>query len=198
MIELYHAPRSRSSSIVQLLDDLGALDRVTIREVTITRSDGSDGPDPSNPHPDGKVPYLVHDGIGMTEVNAIMLYLTDLFPEAGLGAPMGDPLRPRFLSWMAWYGNVLEPVVHFHFMEIDSPGLKRTFRDFATAVERLESQLTKTPWLIGDRFTAADQLIAHMFHFFPQFQPKDGPIPDWVARYAARPATQRQAARDGL
>lgn len=198
MIELYHAPRSRSSSIVQLLDELGALDRVTLREVTISRQDGSDGPDPANPHPDGKVPYLVHDGVGMTEVNAIMLYLTELFPEAGLGAPPGDPLRPRFLSWLAWYGNVLEPVVHFHFMEIDAPALKRTFRDFATAVERLETQLSRTPWLIGDRFTAADQIVAQMFHLFPQFQPKDGPIPDWVARYAERPATRRQAERDGL
>lgn len=196
MIELFHAPRSRSSAIVQLLDELGALGEVTIREVTIARQDGSGGPDPANPHPEGKVPYLRHDGAGMTEVNAIMLYLTDLFPDAGLGAPMADPLRPPFLTWLAWYGNVLEPVVHFHFMQLDSPALKRTFRDFPAAVERLEAQLSKTPWLTGDRYTAADQINAQMFHLFPQFQPTDGPIPDWVARYAARPATQRQAERD--
>jgi hypothetical protein len=37
-----------------------------------------------------------------------------------------------------------------------------------------------------------------MFHLFPQFQPNDGPIPDWVARYAERPASRRQAERDAL
>jgi glutathione S-transferase len=79
----------------------------------------------------------------MTEVNAIMLHLTDLFPEGGMGAPLDDPLRGPFLMWMAWYGNVLEPVVHFHFAQIESPALKRTFRDFPTAVARLEAQLAK-------------------------------------------------------
>lgn len=198
MIELFHAPRSRASAIVQLLDELGALDKVTLREVTIALQDGSGGRDPSNPHPEGKVPYLVHDGAGMTEVNAIMLYLTDMFPDAGMGAPIGDPMRPAFLSWLAWYGNVLEPVAHFHIMQVDSPVLKRTFRDFGTAVERIEGQLNRTPWLAGDRYTAADQIISQMFRLFTQFQPKDGPIPDWVARCGDRPAARRQAERDGL
>ena len=198
MIELFHAPRSRSSAIVQLLDEMDMMEKVTIREVSISRQDGSGGADPANPHPDGKVPYLLHDGAGMTEVNAIMLHLTDLFPEGGMGAPLDDPLRGPFLMWMAWYGNVLEPVVHFHFAQIESPALKRTFRDFPTAVARLEAQLAKGPWLLGERYSAADQIAAQMFHLFPQFQPNDGPIPDWVARYAERPASRRQAERAAL
>jgi len=51
---------------------------------------GSGGADPANPHPEGKVPLLVHDGVGRYgESNAIMVYLTDLFPAPGFGDPSG-------------------------------------------------------------------------------------------------------------
>lgn len=58
MMTLYHAPQSRSSRIVTLLDELGAADKVTIREVSIRRAlQGFGERDPANPHPEGKVPF---------------------------------------------------------------------------------------------------------------------------------------------
>ncbi|MDF1854536.1 glutathione S-transferase family protein [Pseudooceanicola sp.] len=193
MLTLFHAPRSRSSAIVQLIDEMGVHGAVTIREVGISRQDGSGGADPQNPHPDGKVPFLTHDGVGMSELNAIALYLTEVFPQTGLGYAPGDPLRGPYLSWLAWYGNVLEPVLHFHFFQIDSPQLARTFRDFPTAMARIEAQLAQTPWLIGDRYSAADLLVVQIFLRFPALMPETGPVPDWVARCAGRPAAKRIA-----
>ena len=80
---LYHSYFSRSSSVVTLIDELGA--DVEIRDVSVRRVDGSGGADPANPHPEGKVPYLVDGDEHLRERGAIMLYLTDRYPEAGLG-----------------------------------------------------------------------------------------------------------------
>ena len=76
MLRLHHAPRSRSSRIVWLLEELGA--ECEIVYTNIARMDGSGDEDPANPHPDKKVPALVHNGALITESSAIVLYLTDL------------------------------------------------------------------------------------------------------------------------
>ncbi len=78
MLTLYHSPRSRSSRIIRLIDELDIWTEVDIRIVSITHSDGTGEHDPNNPHPEGKVPLLVHDGVEIWESNAIILYLTDL------------------------------------------------------------------------------------------------------------------------
>ena len=65
MLRLHHAPRSRSSRIVWLLQELGA--DCEIVYTNIPRMDGSGDEDPANPHPDKKVPALVHDDAVITE-----------------------------------------------------------------------------------------------------------------------------------
>ena len=88
MLTLFHAPWSRSSRLVWLLEEIGA--GYEICYCDIPRMDGSGARDPRNPHPDGKVPALLHDDVLVTESAAVALYLTDLFPEAGLGAHRSD------------------------------------------------------------------------------------------------------------
>jgi glutathione S-transferase len=100
MLTLHHAPQSRSSRILWLLEELGA--DYDIVYTNIPRMDGSGGPDPANPHPDKKVPALVHDGRLVTESVAIALYLTDLFPKAGMGPAVGGPDRGAYLTWLAY------------------------------------------------------------------------------------------------
>src|SRR5262245_47420079 len=114
MLTLYHAPRSRSSRIVWLLEELGA--DYELKIVTIPRQDGSGAPDAANPHPDKKVPTLVHDGALVTESIAVIQYLTDLFPQAKLAPAIGDAKRGEYLTWLAYYAGVIEPVVHFQFL----------------------------------------------------------------------------------
>lgn len=196
MLTFYYAPQSRATRIYQLLDELGALDKVTIETVSIPRRDGSGGRDPRNPHPDGKVPTLVHDGEMIWESPAIVLYLTDLFPEAGLGPLPGEKGRGTYLSWLAWYGDVLEPVVHFRFLEVDNPGLAATFRGFDEAMERLCSAVARAPYLVGERYTGADLLIASTFLWFPDFVPDDAGFKAWLARCSDRPAVRRNAERE--
>ncbi|MCR8724752.1 glutathione S-transferase family protein [Frigidibacter sp. ROC022] len=196
MITLYHAPMSRSTRLVQLVHELGAEDAVTIRQVQVVRHDGSGSADPANPHPEGKVPMLVHDGVEIWESTAIAQYLAELFPESGLGVPPGDPMRGRYLSWLAWYGDVLEPLVVFKTLGIEHPGLARTFRGMAEATRRLRTALETAPYLCGERYTVADLIVASTFSWQAALTPEVPAIQDWVARCRDRPAAKRAFADD--
>ena len=108
MLTLVHAPRSRSSRFLWLLEEIGQ--PYDIQYVSIRRSDGSGALDPANPHPHGKVPDLKDGGATMVfEQTAIALYLADRFPDARLGPAIGDPARGEFLTMLAYYSGVLEP-----------------------------------------------------------------------------------------
>lgn len=191
MLTLYHAPQSRSSRLVRLLDELGVLDQVDIRIVAIARNDGSGGADPANPHPEGKVPLLVHDGVEIWESSAIILHLTDLFPNAGLGRSVGQRDRGTYLSWLAWYGDVMEPVMVLGFAGLSHPVLDITFRGVPEIVARLTAPLSKSDFILGEEFSAADLLLASPYVWMPDATPDVPVIRDWVARCQARPSARR-------
>jgi glutathione S-transferase len=195
MLTLFHAPQSRSSRIVWLLEELGAKYQIVYTD--IPRMDGSGAADPANPHPDKKVPALAHDGALVTESIAIMLYLTDLHPEAGLAPRVGDPLRGGYLTWLAWYAGVVEPVIAFEFAKVaDNRALVRTFRGRAEVDARITGALAKSEYLLGDHFTAADLLFASMGQWFRTMLPPGQRIDDYIAACTARPALARAAAKD--
>lgn len=196
MLTLYHSPMSRSSRIIQMIDEMGISDHIDVRIVTIPRVDGSGARDPKNPHGEGKVPLLVHDGVEIRETNAIMLYLTDMFADSTLGVPAGHRLRGAYLSWLAWYGNVLEPVVVIDYAQIAHPVLQATFRGVPEAVAHLEKALSQSPYLLGDTYTAADLICASPYLWFPESAPDSPIIRAWIDRCKARPALQRTAAFD--
>lgn len=191
MLTLYHAPNSRSSRIVTLLMALDALDRVDIRLTDIPRQDGSGARDPNNPHPEGKVPLLVtEEGEMIRESNAILLYLTDRFPS-DLAPEVGAPGRGAYLSWLFWYGNVLEPVYMHRLAGLSHPVLSASFRGMPEAVAYLAAGLDGRAFLLGDRYSVADLLIASPFLWFPEATPDVPAIRDWVARCAAQPCIAR-------
>ncbi|WP_146588074.1 glutathione S-transferase family protein [Puniceibacterium confluentis] len=196
MITLYHSPRSRSSRIVQLVHEMGLDESVDIRDVTIPRMDGSGQADPSNPHPEGKVPLLVHDGVEIRESNAIMLYLTDLFPGSDLGVPVGHPLRGRYLSWLAYYGNVVEPVYVIAMSRHSHAAFDTTFRDVTAVETALAKALEADQYLCGNKFTAADLLLASPYAWMPDFLPAAPAIRDWFGRCMSRPARKWMEQRD--
>jgi glutathione S-transferase len=195
MLTLFHSPNSRSTRVVALLRELDALEAVTIERVTIPRRDGSGASDPRNPHPDGKVPYLVHDGVGIAESSAIMLYLADLFPEAALSIPQGHAQRGAYLSWFAFYAGVVEPVMVLEAVGLSHPALQATFRDGAAMRRRLRTALAEGPFLCGDRFTAADLLLHSPYAWFGK--PGDPVLDAWVERCMARPGAAFAKEFDG-
>jgi glutathione S-transferase len=196
MLTLYHAPQSRSSRIVWLLEELEAPYELKI--VDIPRMDGSGKPDPSNPHPDKKVPAIVDDGALVTESAAICLYLTDKFPAKGIGPIVGDPLRGPYLSWLVYNAGVIEMVMHMEFCGLmDIPALRRTFRGREEVDARILAALTAGPYLLGERFSAVDALIGSTGMWMRQMMPNGKVVDDYLARLAARPALARANAKDG-
>ena len=188
MLTLFHSPQSRSSAIVTLIEEMGIQDWVEVREVTIPRMDGSGGRDPANPHPEGKVPALVHDGHVITERAAIILHLTSLFPDSGMAPKVGTPEWGVFAMWMAWYQGVLEPTFIMEVAAVTHPWMTAAVRDHRTAVARLRAALDKGPWLMGDRYSAADLLLHSPYAWFPDATPDDAVLRDWIKRCKARPA----------
>ena len=183
----YHAPLSRSGRVHWLLRELEIpFDMV---RCDILRQDGSGAPDPRNPHPDGKVPALLHGEALVTETAAILLYLTDMFPERGLGIAPGEPGRGPYLTWLFWYGGAVEPVYLAEAMGVaDHPVALATFRNRDSIRVRLAAALDGNDWLMGGRFTAADILLCSPYLFFPDSTPDDPALRSWVERCAKRSA----------
>lgn len=195
MLTLYHAPQSRSSRIVWLLEELGAEYELVITD--LPRPDGTGAPDPRNPHPDKKVPALVEDGVLITESSAIVLYLTDAHPAAGIGPRIGDPLRGPYLTWLAYYSGVIEPVINLEFAGLaDNQLMQRSFRDRAAVDRRILEALGRGPYLLGEKLSGADILVASLGQFMRPLLPGGALVDDYLARCGARPALARALAKD--
>jgi glutathione S-transferase len=194
MITLYHAPQSRSSRMIWLLEELGV--GYDIRLVSILRPmTGEGAADPGNPHPDGKVPAIAHNGRLVAESMAIVLYLTDAFPAAGLGPVAADAARGEYLTWLAWYAAELEPAMFARFGQ-ELPGSPMKQRGYDAAVRRLHEALARGPYMLGARFSGADVLIASAINFGRTVFPESQLLDDYIERCRARQAAVRGLALD--
>jgi glutathione S-transferase len=194
MITLYHAPQSRSSRIIWLLEEVGV--PYEIRPVSIFRPmTGEGAPDPANPHPDKRVPAIEHDGAVVAESVAILQYLTDAFPDAGLGPRVGTPERGAYLTWLAWYAAEMEPAM-FAAMMGELVGAPNKQRNYDAVVARLEQALADGPYVMGEAFSGADLLIGSALAFARHAFPPSEIIDAYIERCRARPAAVRGAALD--
>ncbi len=196
MITLFHRPKTRSSRFIFLLEELEA--PYQIKLVTTRTRDGTGAVDPANPHPHGKVPAISDDGVIVFESPAIAIYLTDKFPKNRLGPLIGEPERGAYLSWLCYYTGVLEPAFMSKFMNVEVPRGSAGWVPVEEAMPTVISALSSGPYILGDRFSAADVLYATTFAMFGQspMMPKSAVIDDYVKRVVARPAFERGQARD--
>lgn len=182
MPTLYHSPFSRSTRIITQLMLMDRLDAVDVRPVVVRRQDGSGHHDAANPHPEGKVPFLIgDDGEAIRESNAIMLYLDELYGSP-LGIAPGQPGRGAFLSWMCYYGGVVEPAMVCAFSGEAHPAFATAFRSLTEVGAQIEAGLGEAPFLMGEPFTIADLIMASAFQWAPQLTPDNAAVRDWVAR----------------
>jgi glutathione S-transferase len=197
MITLYHRPKTRSSRFIFLLEELGA--PYELKLVTTRTRDGG-AVDPANPHPHGKVPAIMDsdDGTVVFESPAIALYLTDKFPGAGIGPTVGDARRGAYLSFLTYYGSVLEPSFMSKFMSWDVPVGTAGWVKVEEAMPFVIETLSKGPYLLGETFSAADALYATTFAMFgaSPMMPKSEVLDLYVKRVIERPAYARAQARD--
>jgi glutathione S-transferase len=147
----------------------------------------------------GKVPAIRHGDTVITETAAIAFYLADLFPEAGLAPPIGDTARGTYLRWPVFYHAAVEPAVTDFALKRE-PGRPSTmpYGTYDDTVNSLAGALSKGPYLLGEKFSAADVVVGSGVRFLLMF--KMLPARDEFTRYAdivsARPALQRAMAEE--
>lgn len=198
MITLYHAPRSRSWRFIFLLEELGAT--YELKGVNIRRGDGSGALDPANPHPHGKVPVIQDGDTIVYESVAIALYLTDKFPQNGIGPQIGEPARGAYLTWLAYYAGVMEPAWMSAYMKTDVLRGTAGWVKTDEVMELVNATLSKGPYILGEKFSAADILIATTFKLFmgsPLLEKTDL-LEAYVNRVTSRPAYARAQAKEAM
>jgi glutathione S-transferase len=197
VITLFHRPKTRSSRFIFLLEELEA--PYEIRVVTTRTRDGG-APDPANPHPHGKVPAISDDGVFVFESPAIALYLTDKFPKNGLGPLVGERDRGSYLSWLSYYTGVLEPAFMSKFMNVEVPRGTAGWVAVDEAMTAVINLLASGPYILGERFSAADVLYGTTFAMFSKspMMPKSTVIEGYVERIVSRPAFQKAQSLDSV
>ncbi len=195
-VTLFHSPQSRSAGALVLLEELGA-------DYELHVLDLKNGEQRQEAYlavnPMGKVPAILHAGSLVTEQGAIYLYLAELYPEAGLAPAIGDPLRGAFLRWLFFYGSSFEPAVVDRAMKREPAAASTSpYGTWETMLGTLTSQLAKGPYLLGERFSAADVLWGTALRWTTMFKlvPESPEVTAYIARCTARPAAQRAAAKD--
>ncbi|WZB77003.1 glutathione S-transferase family protein [Achromobacter insuavis] len=197
MLTLYHAPRSRSFRILWLLEELGV--PYDTEMVSIRRRDGSGhiAPDYIDIHPHGKVPALVHDGVPVFETPAIALYLTDLYPEAGL-VRRGRPAA-AYLTWLSYSTGVFEPAMTERAFKTPHQDGTMGWRPADEVEQVLTRVLQSRPFFLGEHFSAVDIVLGGSLQFMMQVKviPENPVFSAYAERLAARPAMHRALQRDG-
>ena len=128
-------------------------------------------------NPMRQIPALVTPGgETITESSAILLWLTEQHPEAGLAPPPGDPRRGQFLRWM----SVIPASVYSLYWVRDAPArlvgpdeaaqaqvLARSAERISACWATMESQLTPGRYLLGDQLTVLDLYVTVVSRWRP-------------------------------
>ena len=195
-ITLFHAPNTRSSGTLILLEELGA--PYTLHTLNMKAGELRQ-PDYLAINPMGKVPAIKHGDALITEQVAIFIYLADLFPQAGLAPAFDDPLRGPYLRWLAFYGACFEPAALDKALKREpAPPGSCPYGDYDSVINLLITQLRERPYLLGSRFTAADVLWGTALKWMLGFKlvPDAAEFTRYVERVNARPAVARANAQD--
>lgn len=193
---LYHAPQSRSSATLTLLEELGAPYELHVLNMKAGEQRQSAY---LAVNPLGKVPAIWHHGALVTEQVAIFLYLADLFPNAALAPAINDPLRGPYLRWMVYYAACYEPALVDQALKREPVPLAMSpYGDFDTMLGTLVERLTNSPYLLGDTLSAADILWGMALDWGTMFKivPENPVIEDYVKRVTSRASFVKVAAMD--
>ena len=195
-ITLFHAPQSRSAGALVLLEELGADYELHVLDL---QKGEQRQPAYLAINPMGKVPAIRHEGVLVSEQGAVYAYLADLYPEAGITPAIGDALRGPYLRWLFYYGSSFEPALIDRSLKREpAPPSTSPYGDYETMLKTLTDQVAAGPYLLGERFTAADVLWGSALRWTTMFKlvPETDVVTAYIARVTSRPAFARAAKID--
>lgn len=160
-------------------------------------------------NPRGQVPVLVDGDEVVTQIVAILLYLDEKMPMAGILPPAGLE-RARALQVLTWMNNTVHPTFTHVFMPqkfTDDEAAQKAIREFGAARYRellgeIEALATKAaPWMVGARPGALDAYALTLLRWggYAGINPVDFPA-SWelVQRFAELPGVARAIEREKL
>jgi glutathione S-transferase len=194
-LTFYTNPQSRGRIARWMLEETGAEYETTVLDYGTSMK----AADYLATNPMGKVPAIVHDGQVVTETAAICAYLAEAFPEAGL-APRPEE-RARFWRWMFFAAGPVEAAVTNRSLNVEIEEGKRGFVGYGSyeaTVDALEAAVSVSPFIAGDRFTAADVYVGSQVMWGLMFGslPKRDAFAAYDERLQARAAYQSAHAKD--
>lgn len=191
---LYHNPQSRAQMARFMLEEVGAPYRTVILDFA---KQENRRPDFLAINPMGKLPTLVDRGTVVTETGAIIAHLADRFPEAGLAPAPGTPERGAYYRWLLFTAGCFEPALLDQMMQ--RPEVERRsavgWGSYGEVINTLKTALTPGPYLLGERFSAADVYLGAELYWAMLFGAPglkgEALFEDYVARVTDRPAFKR-------
>ena len=197
-MKLYFSPGACSLSPHIVAREAGiALD---LEKVDLKAKKTASGEDYLQVNPKGYVPAIrLDDGSVLTEGPAIVQYLVDQKPDGALAPKAGSKERYKLVEWLAF----LNSEVHKTWSGLWKPDADRApiEEKLAQRLGWLEGELKKRPFLMGERFSAAD---AYLFTLLNWAQWTKVDLSRWpslaqhVERVKARPAVHAALKAEGL
>lgn len=196
----YTSPMSRGRIVRWMLEEVGRPYRTEL--VGFGPAMKADAYRAINPM--GKVPALTHGATVVTECAAIIAYLADSCPEAGL-AP--EPAaRGDYYRWLFFCAGPVEAAVTNKVLGVTVPDDPRMrgmvgYGSLEAVLDTLEGAVSGQKFVAGERFSAADLYLAAHLGWGMQFGTieKRPAFEAYAGRHAARPAAVRaREIDDGL
>lgn len=196
MIRIYWCARTRAARAVWMAEEAGLEYEIVPVDIRDPESKADAAFRAASPM--GKVPAIADGEVLLSDSAAICLYLADRYPEAGLAPATDEAARGRYLYWMVFVPGVLEPAMAEKLAGWETSKFAHGWGDYDTMIATLEGGLAPGPWLLGERFSAADVMVGSTVNFLKLFGilPESAVLEAYVERCLARPAYQRALAID--
>lgn len=197
-IVFYFNPRSRAQMVHWMLEEVGVPYKTVLVDF---QKQEHKTPEFLAINPMGKLPTIVYDGVTVTETAAIITFLADMFPQAGLAPAANDPKRGTYYRWLYFAAGCFEPALLDTMLKRPEVEQKAAvgYGSYPEVLNALKGALTPGPYLLGDTFSAADVYVGSEINWAMMFGAPglkgEKVFDDYVARITARPAYQRASAQ---
>jgi len=200
-MKLYYAPGACSLASHIALQETGLPFEIDkLNTATMTTVSGADF---VKINPKGYVPTLaMNDGSILTEGSAILQYIADQNPDAGLSPKAGTMERYRLQEWL----NYIATEIHKSYSPLFSKTTPEETRInmqnlLSRRVGFVEAHLVNKPYLMGEGFTVADAYLFVVLNWSGRVGFELSPFPrvsEYLARIASRPCVIKAMKAEGL
>lgn len=200
-MKLFYSPGSCAMSPHIVLSEAGV--DYQLNRVDLSTKTTEDGRPLKEINPQDAVPVLLLDGgETLTEGAAIVQYIADQRPEAGLLPPAGTLARARVQQWLNYIATEMHKA-HVPLFKTDYPQSSKdlAIASIKRAYDFVSAALADRYYLVGDEFSVADAYLFTIVNWHNFIGLDLTPWPVLVAyqqRIAARPAVQKAMREEGL